>query len=288
MPSERKLFEDADKICYTDADVLSRLKAVGAHDCDMLFVHTDIMFGIPNRDMKRREYLDALSEVLLSLNVPTLLLPTFTFSFPNHEVYDVRSSKTSMGVLLEHMRKRSEVVYRTLDPLLAVSVIGRGAGAFYDLGRDSLGENSAFDRVHQNGGAKFLIFGGELGESLTYVHHVEKMLDVPYRYDQPFTGRVIDADGREYETTQSIHTACGGVQPCNFYHFEEDLADRGLLRRERLGDSKVICVEEAVVYREVAAKLAQNMSYFLGQPFTEADLRHEYKYGRNGEKVTHC
>lgn len=285
---ERKLFQDADKVWYTYSDVLARLKAVGAHDCDMLFVHTDIMFGIPAREIKRREYLDALSEALISLKVPTLLLPTFTFSFPNHEVYDVKNSKTSMGVLLEHMRKRPETVYRTLDPLLSISIIGKNAELFHGLGHDSLGENSAFERIHKQGGAKFLIFGGEFGESLTYVHHVEKMLEVPYRYDQSFIGTIIDGEGREYESTQSIHTACGGVLPRCFYEIEEDMVASGSMKRARLGDGKLVCVDEAEVYDEIVRRIGENGSYFLEKPFTFEDLKHEYKYGRNGEKVTHC
>lgn len=284
----QELFVASDGSVLTAGTVLDKLRAVGAEDCEILYVHSELMFGTPCHGLKRKELLQALSEVFLELHVKTLLLATYTFSFANHEPYDVNNSKTSMGVLLEYMRKLPQVVCRSEDPLLSVALIGEDKELLKDLPHHSLGADSVFDRIHRNGKAKFLIFGGEMGESLTCIHHVEKMLNVPYRYDQYFTGTIIAADGSEREETWSIQTACGGVLPRNFYEIEEDLVAQGRMKREKLGDGKVACVDEAVFYQAVVDRIGRNGCYFLKKPYTPADLTHEYKYGKNGERVTHC
>lgn len=283
-----ELFRASDGGRITASDIFSALQSVGAHECDALFVQTDISFGQLSRDIRRQELLQLLSEVLFALKVPTLLFPTFTFSFPNHQTYDVLNSKTSMGALIEYMRKLPEASYRTLDPLLSITVMGKNAELFYHLPHNSLGPGSSFDVIHHMSNAKFLMFGGEFGESFTYVHHVEKMLDVPYRYEQIFTGTVIGYDGVSRTETWSLHTACGGIVPRNFYYFEEYLTDAGYMKKTKLGDSKIVCVSERDVYREIKNMILQNPYYFLEHPYTAEDLIHEYKYGKNGEPVTHC
>lgn len=283
-----KLFQGSDGSWVTAEDIFETLKKIGVQECEVLFIQMDIVFGRLNRDVRRKELLQILSDVFLELRIPTILLPTFTFSFPNNQIYDVIKSKTSMGVLIEYMRKLPQVSYRTLDPLLSLAILGKGAEFFYNLPNNSLGKGSAFDRIHQMKNVKFLMFGGEFGESFTYVHHVEKILDVPYRYDQTFTGLVRGYDGVTREETWTMHTACAGIQPRNFYYFEQYLIQKGYMKKASLGDGKVVCISETDVYRETADMLAKNPYYFLEQPYTNKDLVHEYKYGKNGELVTHC
>ena len=52
-----------------------------------------------------------------------------------------------MGALNEYIRKL-EGRYRTLDPLLSVSVPENLKASFANPGSNSLGENSAFDVIH--------------------------------------------------------------------------------------------------------------------------------------------
>jgi aminoglycoside 3-N-acetyltransferase len=283
-----KLFKNTDGVWSTYGDVLESLKSVGASECDLLFVHTDIMFGIPSKELKRKEYLDALYNVLLDLGVGTLVFPAFTYSFCNHESFDVRNSRTDMGILNEYIRKQPNV-RRSLDPLLSMIVTGKQDTIFNgDLGHHSLGEGSGFDRIHHTPNVKFLCLGAEFSEYFTYVHYVEKIKNVPYRFDMPFTGTIIDYDGNAYEDTHFIHTGCGGVRPAPFYHFKEYLLSNHMMRASRLGDAEITCLSEEDAYREINGKLQENIHYFLERPFTPADLTHEYTFGKNNERVMHC
>ena len=158
------VFKDINNKWYTETDITEGLKSIEADKCDILFVHTDVAFGMPNVDLKRKEYLDSLYNSLLALNVETLIFPSFTYSFCNNENYDVRNSKTSMGALIEHIRKK-EGVKRSLDPLLSMIAFGKNENIVEgDVGNHSLGKNSVFNRLHNCDNVKFLFFGADFAE----------------------------------------------------------------------------------------------------------------------------
>ena len=160
------VFKDINNNWYTEADIIEGLKSIEADKCDILFVHTEVAFGMPNVDLKRKQYLDVLYDSLLALNVGTLIFPSFTYSFCNNENYDVRNSKTSMGALIEHIRKK-DGVKRSLDPLLSMIAMGKNENIVEgDVGNHSLGKNSVFNRLHNCDNVKFLFFGADFAKFL--------------------------------------------------------------------------------------------------------------------------
>lgn len=281
------LFIDQKGREYTTDDVYNTLKAVEAEECDTLFIHSDIMFGTMKKGFKRKEYLQTLYDIIAKLKVNNLIIPTFTYSFCNNEDYNVQTSSTSMGAFNEFVRKKPER-YRTLDPLLSLSVPANLKEKFAILSDYSLGKNSGLDILHQMEDVKFLFFGARLGNCFTYVHYVEKMLDVPYRFDMQFHGNVVDEHGVKYEKTQYMHTACYGVRPADYYYFEDYLEEKGFLKKQNLGDKFVSCISEKDAYREISEMIHNNIHYFLEVPFQEKDLVHKYTKGLDGERITHC
>ncbi len=281
------LFIDDDGRSYNADDVLNALISIGADDCETLFIHSDVVFGRVPKGFNRKEYMETLYAVLMELGVQ-IIVPTFTYSFCNHETYDVRKSKTSMGALSEYIRKQ-DGRYRTLDPLLSFSVPEALKDKFSNISNHSLGKGSGLDILHSMDGVKFLFLGARQGECFTYVHYVEKMLDVPYRYDQKFTGTVIDYEGNSEERTQYIHTHCYGVKiPENYDFFEEELIRMGKVKKQKLGNSYVSCLSEKDAYEQISSRIMQDPYYFVDGEYTESDLIHKYGFGKNGERVTHC
>lgn len=281
------LFIDKDNREYSSEDLFSALKEIGADDCTTLFVHSDISMGKIPSGMKRSALLSEVYSVLEGLSVKQIIFPTFTYSFCNNENYDVKSSPTRMGALNEYIRKK-ENRYRTLDPILSLSVPLSLKDSFINPGDHSLGENSGLDVLHKMDNVKFLFLGARMGNCFTYVHYIEKMLDVPYRFDMPFKGKITDHEGREFEKTQFIHTACFGVKPADFYYFEDELEQKKMLKKVSFADSQVSCISETDAYNSITEKINGDINYFLEQPFTEADLVHKYTKGLDGTKITHC
>ena len=87
----------------TDTDLFNALVSVKASECDVLYIHTDMTFGLPMQ--KRKLTLDCLYRIIERLNVKTLVFPTFTFSFCNNENYDSLNTPTKMGALNEYVEK---------------------------------------------------------------------------------------------------------------------------------------------------------------------------------------
>ena len=283
------LFKDEDGNWTSLSQLVDALFSIGAADCDVLVVQTGILFGIPNRNLKRRAFVEYLFEALRSLKVDTMIIPTFSFSFCNHEDYDVIKTKSCLGMLADYALG-VDGVRRTHDPLLSMAVIGKEINLLGEaLAENSLGPGSAFDIIHHlTRNVKFLCYGSEFSEYFTYIHYVEKMLEVPYRFDIGFDGTIIDEKGVSKKRTQYIHTACGGVEPAAFPQLKQSLINDKAMEVKRTGSTDLVCVAEPDVFRMIEHKLRDNIYYFLAHPYTEKDLTHIYKYGKDGNRITHC
>lgn len=282
------LFQDKDGNKISEKDIMDALVSVGADQCESLFIHSDIMFGTLARGIKRNDFLGILYEQISRLGIKNIIVPTFTYSFCNNENYDVLNSKTSMGAFNEYVRKLDRR-FRTDDPLLSVSVPIELQDMFDNVGEHSLGEHCALDIIHHMDDVKFLFFGAEMGDCFTYVHYVEKMMDVPYRFDMTFEGEVIYPDGITMHRRQSIHTQCNGVKlPAKYDYFEREMEEKGYLKKKRVADKYIACLSEEDAYREIKEHIEKNINYYLVTPFKESDLVHKYTYSIENGRITHC
>src|SRR5271165_1470278 len=209
---EINLFQNPDGTWITTSRVLALLERVKAPEAGILYIHSGMTFGSPNPELSRRELLSHLYGVIESLGVPTICVPTFTFSFCNGNDYCVETTPSKMGALNEFIRKLPEAV-RSVDPLMSAVVIGEDRDLVTDLGRNSIGENSTFDKLHRRGaGLKFLFLGTTVSECFTYTHYVEERLAAPYRYNREFSG-VITQNGRSWRDSYNLFVRYRGVVP---------------------------------------------------------------------------
>jgi len=240
----------------TNTEMLEELHKIDAHNCDVLYIHTDMNFGLPIKGMKRKTLLAALYELIKSLNVKTLVFPTFTFSFCNKENYDVQKTKTAMGSLNEYIRLNVEGV-RTLDPLLSVYVIGDPLNLVDNLGEKSLGDNSNYDRIHKCGKhVKFLFFGADMCDCFTYTHQLEAVAKSPYRYYKSFEGTIIN-NGMEYKNKRALLFST--YANCNLGNVPvvyNAMLKKGQLQQVKIGDSNFCCFNEIDSYETIMELLA--------------------------------
>ena len=271
MP-QQVLFKTAQGKPVTSDDLRAALERIQAHDCRVLYMHTGLSFGLPNPHFSRAQLLDAIYQTVRSLNVPTLCVPTFTFSFCNGEDYDSARSKSRMGAINEFIRQRPEAI-RSVDPLMSVAVVGEDHDLAENLGHHSIGVNSTFDKLSRRQGVKFLFLGVHLGDCFTYVHYLEWRERVLYRYDRAFTGRITH-HGRTFDSTYTLFVRYRNVTPnAASYSYEQLLADRGWLRATQLGDAPVSCLSEPEASATYVELLRNDPNYFIERPFRieEAD-----------------
>ncbi len=270
--------QDGTKQQISNLDLLSALRKVGADDCELLFIHTDIAsFGMPSPELRRRQLLDEIYQVIQALGVKTVVFPAFTFSFVNGEDFSVNGSTAKyMGALNEYVRKRPDAV-RSLDPLMSVVAVGAQAEQFYRVGKQCMGPGGIFSLLHGSPNVKFLFLGAKPTECFTYAHYVEACYHVPYRFEKWYTGTVTDRDGNTYEDSFSVYAACKGVFPAAMLPFDRHMREKGAFRIEPVGGSEVVCFREEDAYQAMWDALNENIYGFLAKPFTTEDLVHEVK-----------
>ncbi len=269
----------------TTFELYEALKRVKADECDLLFIHTDLAsFGIPNSKLKRKEFFGDIYDVLLALNIPTLMFPAFTFSFANDEDFSVNDSTAKyMGALNEFVRKQPNAT-RSLDPLMSVIAVGEKAESFYKVGKRCMSEGGIFDILHHTPNVKFLFLGAQPTHCFTYAHYVEGKYPVPYRFEKWFRGSVTDRDGNTYEDSYSLLAGCKGIYPAAMLPFEKHMLKNNFFDIADIGDGRIICFNERDAYKAMLDALDENIHGFLVSPFTDSDLIKEVK-PRNGNRV---
>lgn len=242
----------------TNTFMVEKLREVGAADCDVLYIHTDMTFGLPIKGMKRSEMLGALLEVIEELGVATLVFPTFTFSFCNDEVYDVQNSKTAMGALNEFVRKTGKGV-RSLDPLLSVYVLGNPLNLVDNLSNSSIGIGSNYDSLHHCGkNVKFLFFGADMCACFTYGHYMEAVVKSPYRYDKLFGGTIIDNGVEHHGEERYLFSTYANCRLNHIPVVYNAMLAKNQLQMATVGDSIFCCFKETDAYTTISELLSEN------------------------------
>jgi aminoglycoside N3'-acetyltransferase len=158
--------------------------------------------------------------------------------------FDVRRTVSMMGLVPEMFRRRAGTL-RSLHPTHPVLVYGKDAEqiiAGHESTRYPCGKGTPFEALKERGG-KILFFDVSSGAN-TFFHHVEDSIKdrLPVRLYDPelFEVEVIDAAGAK-QIVETYAFATGNVR--NTARLDAELAQRNLLVRARVGNSRMTLVE---------------------------------------------
>lgn len=259
---EIRLFIDENNHWVTNKELFEKLLALEADKCEILFIHTSLSFGIPNPQLKRSELLAEILQVIKLLGVRTICMPTFTFSFCNGREYDPFTSASKMGTLNEFFRKQEGVI-RSVDPLMSVALMGEDKGLVLDIGHYSCGACSTYDFLRHRSGVKFLFLGTKIGECMTYMHYLEWLYSVDYRYDRLFTGNV-NIGGTIKHEEYWLFSRYNGVKPsANTFIYEQRMYDKKLASMIDCGNSSLSIVQAENAAKEYLTCLQENPYFFV-------------------------
>lgn len=246
----------------SNKDLFEALIALGANDCNVLYIHSSINFGIPNPNLKRKELLSAILDCIKELKVKTICMPTFTFSFCNGNDYNPQTSASRMGALNEFFRKQDGVL-RSMDPLMSVALLGEDTDLVHGIGHNSCGANSTFDKLRHRDSVKFLFLGPKIGDCLTYMHYLEWLYSLDYRYERTFIGKVIN-DNVEKVEEYTLFVRYNGVIPNNgSYIYEQRMYDQGKARILSFGNASISIVDLDTATTEYKKCLDINPYFFV-------------------------
>ena len=242
------------------ADIAKALRNCGIKKGDVIFVHSDISaFGklsIFDATFLLKTLVDSLKESVGSNG--TIIMPTFTYSFTENKPYDRANSKSKVGTLTEYFRKQPDVG-RTIHADHSVAIWGKHKSELLNIGKDTFDKDSIFGKLHKLNG-KIVFFGAPF-QSCTFVHYIEQMHGVPYRYMKKIRGKIIDGN-KEYEDEITFY-----VKYVIFFTFlsnlEKHLIEKKMLKDVKLGYGRISMVDADVLFREGQKLLGNDIFFFL-------------------------
>jgi aminoglycoside 3-N-acetyltransferase len=247
-------------------DLDGALAELGVAAGDTLLVHSDstlamTLSGADKWDDALAFQLDGFERALGPEG--TLLTPTFNYDFCSGDPYTHESSPSQVGMFSSFVLRHANAV-RSFHPIFSFAGIGRQAAEICgDVGRSSFGSESVFDRLYKQRAS--MVFFNASFDSCTFVHHVEQMRGVDYRYIKEFTGSMTCGTQTTTETIDFyVRYLDSNVEP-SFKKLGERLVERGLMNEVRLSGGvlrRVSCVD---VFTEAWAMLDEDPYSLLSQ-----------------------
>ena len=127
-------------------DIRDAFLACGVNQGDSLMLHSDAIFLAQLKSMTKTEKFEMFFDLMKSIlgDNGTLIIPTFSYSPMNNEVFDNNKTQSRVGSISEFFRGLPDVK-RSYDPIFSVSVRGKLVKEFMSAKiEDSFGKNSVF------------------------------------------------------------------------------------------------------------------------------------------------
>jgi aminoglycoside 3-N-acetyltransferase len=260
----------------TAGDITTALRELGLGEGDAVFVHAGMRRALTVAGRGRAEKFETiLGGVSDAVGEGSVMMPAFSYSFTKGEDFDLAiTPSVGVGVLAEYFRAL-EGVRRTIDPLFSAAIRGPVAEGWEERlftirDVDCFGEGSIFDYLRAVN-AKLLFFGVPATAN-TFVHYVEQLLGVPYRYFKDFRGRVKDESTARDVTARFYVRALDQDVDTYLAPLGDDLLRAARARARALpGGPSLYLTDAASVVRQCREGVAANPDYLIdrGHPGAE-------------------
>lgn len=228
---------------YTNTDLQAALERLPLNRGDVLFIHSNIGFfgraeGINRGDELCQLFFDALMNRLGEDG--TLVVPTFTYSFPRRKMFDLKESISDMGLFAEWLRKHPNA-YRSCDPSYSVAAIGSYAQALTSrIPENSFSPDGFFGRFLDANG---IVLNLNFDAGSTFLHYLERQIGVPYRFDKTFEGLIYDGNNaRRARNTIYVRYLSSDATAPDFKPFHTLASERGQFVGISLGRGQIGCI----------------------------------------------
>ena len=248
------------KAYYNRAQMAQALERTGLRRGDVVFSHSNVgYFGYPEEgqteDAVFQTILGAFQDVIGKEG--TLVVPTFTYSFCKGELFDPDHTPSTCGMFTEMLRQHPDV-HRSHDPIFSVAALGSQAEELTtDVPPECLGRDSFWARFLQAGGT---ICNLNLSAGFsTFIHYVERCLNVPYRYDKLFTGTFIrEGQLRKVAAIYSCRDLSNPHTKTNIEVFNELAESEEIVQTAVVGRGSVVRVRATDFYGVLEDEITRN------------------------------
>jgi aminoglycoside 3-N-acetyltransferase len=163
---------------------------LGVCKSDVVMIHGNAGVAAQYIDIPPGERIKKLFDEIVDAMNPngTIIVPTFSYSFTEGNIFDPSITPSKVGQFSEYFRLM-EGVKRTRHPIFSVGVKGAQSKLIESADITTcFGKNSIFQYLHDVD-AKIICMGCDF-ERVTFSHFVEQSVGVPYRYLKNFEGMI--------------------------------------------------------------------------------------------------
>lgn len=260
-------------MCYIKfRNIMREMKRV--HEGDVVYVVSDILrlakTAFENgENFSPDEFIDTILEKVG--NTGTVLIPTFNWDFCRGVPFDYRNSPSQSGALGNTALRRKDF-RRTCHPIYSFAVWGQDSEKLFKMNNEnSFGKGSVFDYMHEVN-AKGLIIDLSCLAGMTYMHHIEQMLGVPYRYNKIFSAKYIDYQGNESVRNYSMYVRDLDMNPKHLGDFDvlsEIMEKLNISQTQYFNNipfrTLILRETEAVIRSDILCNDSRNMYKYNGQ-----------------------
>jgi aminoglycoside 3-N-acetyltransferase len=219
-------------------------------------VHPDAIVAAQFPAMPNERRLDLLIEALeAAIGIDgTLVIPTFSYRFTKGEAFDVRNTRSEVGMVSEKFLTRPGV-HRTTDPIFSFACRGPRAQELCAIPvKECFGSESVFAALHR-WNAYIVHLGCSMSRGGTFVHYVETVRGVDYRYKKTFSGTVISPTGIAQQCSVIYNVRdLSRKSEADLGRLQTRLADEGKLRTVNVGRSRIMGMTAFNLF-DVASKM---------------------------------
>ena len=188
----------------------------------------------------------------------TILIPTFSFDFSNKQLYDIKNTKGTAGMLGNIALARNDFK-RTKHPLHSFAVCGKDQEYLISMeNKHSFGVDSPFGYcVGKN--VKQIILGTDYVHAMTFIHYAEAVCNVPYRFPKSFTGKYINDLGKEEVRTYDYSARKLEIEPVEkFNRIGSILEDMGISKKLEFEGITCYIIDLAASFPVICKDILEN------------------------------
>ncbi|EJF06910.1 aminoglycoside N3'-acetyltransferase [Thiovulum sp. ES] len=191
-----------------------------------------------------------------------ILIPAFSYSITNGELFDINKTKSDVGASMELLRNKNPEK-RSSDPMFSYTVFSQDT-VLQDReirSYETFGDNDIISKVFERDGYIAGI-GGAISK-MTEAHFLERKLKVKYRFDKDFIGKVKIKNG---EIIQIKHRFfCRDLsfnKRTDFLPIIQDARKEGMIEVWEEDGVQIEAIKMKTLYKLMKEKIDKEHFYF--------------------------
>lgn len=244
----------------------SAFDSVLAPEDEIIVVHSGLWSFGRFVDLPLSELVSGLIDWLLEAVGPgrTLLMPTYTFSYPSSRVFDLALTPGETGQLCETFRLRQGAV-RTWSAINSYAAVGPLARELAPVLGETLWGSGSLMELFELEGARICTLGLPFNRGCSICHRAEELSQASYRYYKAFPGVWSENNSQERPWREVMYVRGLPVRQ-DYTPINDALAERGHLRMAAVGEIELASALARDIVATSLQLLAADPYVFVNNP----------------------